>query len=566
FNIYNNTNRKPQNNQLKSETLGISSNLYRKACKKLWKTRISIGNPPALKMDPNLKSYPLLSYVLSRLPSISSRLQSSPSSDTPFDLEQPPPIDAASSSTAPPPIVDQMPHLSHPKVLASMTHAIYDVAQTRSVLQTLGPRPDHESVDMAHHKLAEIDSNLSKSLEELVLSPRPEGVDQAEWRANLADKEQQIRQQAEQEKSMYKSILQLDEMHEAYGKLVKQAEERLVKIYEKAGEVADDSEPVEETNPEVVGILEEAQGKGLERVDLCGRKLRYLPEAFGKISGLLSLNLSGNQLEVIPDSLAGLEKLEELNVSSNLLESLPDSIGLLQNLKILDVSGNKLNALPDSICYCRSLVELDVSFNSLAYLPTNLGNELGNLERLSIYLNKLRYLPNSICKMRSLRFLDVHFNELRGLPNEIGRLTNLEVLNVCSNFSDLTELPETLGDLTNLKELDLSNNQIQALPDTFGRLDNLKKLNLEQNPLVIPPLEVVEQGVDAVKLFMAKRWADKLAEEERKSMIEVNEEEENGWLTRSTTWLKRSVSVVGETVSGYLGTAGPTDPILDEER
>lgn len=419
---------------------------------------------------------------------------------------------------------------------------------------------------MAHHKLAEIDSNLSKSLEELVLSPRPEGVDQAEWRANLADKEQQIRQQAEQEKSMYKSILQLDEMHEAYGKLVKQAEERLVKIYEKAGEVADDSEPVEETNPEVVGILEEAQGKGLERVDLCGRKLRYLPEAFGKISGLLSLNLSGNQLEVIPDSLAGLEKLEELNVSSNLLESLPDSIGLLQNLKILDVSGNKLNALPDSICYCRSLVELDVSFNSLAYLPTNLGNELGNLERLSVYLNKLRSLPNSICKMRSLRFLDAHFNELCGLPNEIGRLTNLEVLNVSSNFSDLTELPESLGELTNLKELDLSNNQIQALPDTFGRLDNLKKLNLEQNPLVIPPLEVVEQGVDAVKLFMAKRWADKLAEEERKSMIEVNEEEENGWLTRSTTWLKRSVSVVGETVSGYLGTAGPTDPILDEER
>ncbi|KAA3460412.1 plant intracellular Ras-group-related LRR protein 9-like [Gossypium australe] len=517
-------------------------------------------------MDPNLKSYPLLSYVLSRLPSISSRLQSSPSSDTHFDLEQPPPIDAASSSTASPPIVDQMPHLSHPKVLASMTHAIYDVAQTRSVLQTLGPRPDHESVDMAHHKLAEIDSNLFKSLEELVLSPRPEGVDQAEWRANLADKEQQIRQQAEQEKSMYKSILQLDEMHEAYGKLVKQAEERLVKIYEKAGEVADDSEPVEETNPEVVGILEEAQGKGLERVDLCGRKLRYLPEAFGKISGLLSLNLSGNQLEVIPDSLAGLEKLEELNVSSNLLESLPDSIGLLQNLKILDVSGNKLNALPDSICYCRSLVELDVSFNSLAYLPTNLGNELGNLERLSIYLNKLRSLPNSICKMRSLRFLDAHFNELRGLPNEIGRLTNLEVLNVCSNFSDLTELPETLGELTNLKELDLSNNQIQALPDTFGRLDNLKKLNLEQNPLVIPPLEVVEQGVDAVKIFMAKRWVDKLAEEERKSMIEVNEEEENGWLTRSTTWLKRSVSVVGETVSGYLGTTGPRDPILDEER
>ncbi|KAE8693161.1 Plant intracellular Ras-group-related LRR protein 9 [Hibiscus syriacus] len=466
-------------------------------------------------MDPHLKSYPLLSYVLSRLPSMSS---SKPHYDPPSDLEQPPP--ASSSSANHPSIVDEMPNLSHPKVLASMTHAIFDVAQTRSVLQTLGPRPDHESVDMARSKLAEINSGLSKSLEELVLSPRPADVDQAEWRAHLAEKEQRIRQEAEKEMSMYKSILQLDEMHEAYEKLVKQAEERLIKIYEKAGEVEESLEQIEETDPEVVGILEEAQGKGLERVDLCGRKLRFLPEAFGKISGLLSFNLSGNQLEVIPDSLAGLQKLEELNVSSNLLESLPDSIGLLQNLKIL----------------------------------------------LSVYLNKLRSLPTSICKMRSLHFLDAHFNELRGLPDEIGRLTNLEVLNVRCNFSDLTELPESLGELTNLKELDISNNQINALPDSFGRLDKLTKLNVDQNPLVVPPKEIVDQGVDAIKMFMAERWVDKLAEEERESMMEVNEVEETGWLTRSASMLKSYASVVGETVSTYLGSAGPRDPVLDEAR
>ena len=113
----------------------------------------------------------------------------------------------------------------------------------------------------------------------------------------MADKDQQIRQQAEKEKSIYKSILQLDEMHEAYGKLLKEAEERLVKICEKAGK-AENSEEVEEVNVEVVRILEEAQGRGLERVNLSGRKLRFLPEAFGKISGLVLLNLSSNQLEV----------------------------------------------------------------------------------------------------------------------------------------------------------------------------------------------------------------------------------------------------------------------------
>ncbi|XVF11157.1 hypothetical protein REPUB_Repub08aG0001800 [Reevesia pubescens] len=518
-------------------------------------------------MDPNPKNYPLLSYIMSRFhsigpPKVASTLNSH--SEPAFDLEQPPP-----SSSKPPQIVDQMPHLSHPEVLASMIHAISDVAQTRSLLQTLGPRPDHESVDMARSKLAEIESSLSKSLEELVLSPRPVEVDRLEWRSHLADKEQHIRQEAEKEKCIYKSILQLDEMHEAYGKLLKEAEERLVKIYEKAGNVAENLEQVdEEVNVEVVGILEEAQGRGLERMDLSGRNLRFLPEAFGKISGLLFLNLSGNQLEVIPDSIAGLEKLEELNLSSNLLESLPDSIGLLQNLKILDVSGNKLNALPDTICHCRSLIELDVSFNSLSYLPTYLGNGLRNLQRLSIHLNKIRSLPTSIGEMSSLRFLDAHFNELRGLPDEIGRLTNLEILNLSSNFTDLRELPDTLGDLTNLKEFDLSNNQIHALPDTFGRLDNLTKLNLEQNPLVIPPSEIVNLGTDAVKTFMAKRWLDILVEEERKCMAEVNEEAQSGWLTRSTSWLKNYVSVVGESVSGYLGAAGgsPRDPYIDEQR
>ena len=166
--------------------------------------------------------------------------------------------------------------------------------------------------------------------------------------------------------------------------------------------------------------------------------------------------------------------------------------------------------------------------------------------------------------MRSLCHLDAHFNELRGLPFAIGRLTNLETLNLSSNFSDLTELPETIGDLTNLRELDLSNNQIQALPDTFGRLDNLIKLNLDQNPLVIPPMEVVNEGVEAVKVFMAKRWLEILVEEEQKSLLEVKEQTQTGWLTRSTSWLGSVVSGVSQSVSGYLGP-GPRDPYLDQQ-
>ena len=208
------------------------------------------------------------------------------------------------------------------------------------------------------------------------------------------------------------------------------------------------------------------------------------------------------------------------------------------------------------------MVELDASFNSITYLPTNIGYELVNLERLLIQLNKIRSLPTSVCEMKSLRYLDAHFNELRGLPLAIGKLTKLEVLNLSSNFSDLTELPDTFGDLTNLRELDLSNNQIHALPDTFGRLDNLTKLNLDQNPLEIPPKEVVNEGVEAVKDFMAKRWLEILMEEEKRCMLEVQEQQQTGWLNRSTSWVKSYVSGVTE----YLASPKSTrDSYLDQQ-
>jgi len=219
----------------------------------------------------------------------------------------------------------------------------------------------------------------------------------------------------------------------------------------------------------------------------------------------------------------------------------------------------------------RSLVELDASFNSLSYLPTNIGFELQNLQKLLIGLNKIRSLPSSICEMKSLRYLDAHFNELHGLPIAIGKLTSLEFLNLSSNFSDLQEIPETFGDLSSLKELDLSNNQIHALPDTFGRLDSLIKLNLEQNPIELPPMEIVNEGVQAIKSYMAKRWIDILAEEERKKTHESEEQGQSGWLTRSISMLKNVPGNVTEYIGSAVSPKTPKTPktprsnFLDQE-
>ncbi|XP_020213883.1 plant intracellular Ras-group-related LRR protein 9 [Cajanus cajan] len=521
-------------------------------------------------MDPHPGTFPILSYVMSRLPSFGPRTPPSASTSTStatatsshshFDIEQPH-SSSASAAASPSAIVGQMPNLADPELLASMTRAISDVSQARSVLKVIGPRPTHEDVDEAKAKMSDLDAHLSRQLEEIVGLPRPPEIEEPRWRAHLAEKEKSCRDSVEKEKRILKSLIHLDQMHDEYEKLLKNAEKRLVKMYEDDGDNANPNDNDTEVKEQVEGILQEAYGKGLERVDLSEKRLKYLPEAFGRIPTLVVLHASTNQLSVIPDSITGLQNLEDLNLSNNALESLPDSIGLLQKLKFLNVSGNKLTALPDSISQCKSLVELDASFNSLTYLPTNIGYELHSLQKLMIHLNKIRSLPSSVCEMKSLRYLDAHFNELNGLPIAIGKLTNLEVMNLSSNFSDLKQLPETFGDLINLKDLDLSNNQIHALPDTFGRLDNLTKLNLEQNPLEVPPMEIVNQGVQAVKSFMVQRLIDILAEEERKSANEL-QEQENGWLTRSTSWLKTVSENVSEMI---MSPKTPKEAFLNQQ-
>lgn len=245
-------------------------------------------------MDPNPRTFPILSYVMSRLPSLTSKTPT-PTDIELFDIEQPhsPPHSQ---------IVSQMPNLTDPQLLASMGRAISDVCQARSVLNLIGHRPTHEEVDHAKAKLLQIEAQLSRQLEGIVLLARPPEIEIHGWRAHQAEKEKQCREEAEKEKRVWKSLLQLDEMHEAYEKLLKDSEKRLVTMYESAGDGDGDGDVVggggDEVNEEVVGILQEAYGKGMERIDLSNRKLKLLPEAFGRVPGLLVLDVSANQLLV----------------------------------------------------------------------------------------------------------------------------------------------------------------------------------------------------------------------------------------------------------------------------
>ncbi|KAI4342528.1 hypothetical protein MLD38_027148 [Melastoma candidum] len=243
-------------------------------------------------MDPNPNSHPILSYVMSRLPSIGSRFTppASASAMAAFDIEQP-------AAPSPSPLTSV--HVSDPNLFSSMANAVTTVYQTRSILQTLGPRPDHESIDLARSKLSEIDADLSKKLEETALLSRPPHIDRNEWRVHLAERESELRKAAEREKRQWKATIDLDELHRVYEGMVKEAEEKLVKLYEGRGGEEDGNETddeVVEVSEDVIGVLQKG---AMERVQLNGRSLRVLPDAFGSIKGLLYLDVSNNQLAVI---------------------------------------------------------------------------------------------------------------------------------------------------------------------------------------------------------------------------------------------------------------------------
>lgn len=210
--------------------------------------------------------------------------------------------------------------------------------------------------------------------------------------------------------------------------------------------------------------------------------------------------------QTIPESLtARLLNLVVFDVHSNQLKVLPNSIGCLSKLKVLNVSGNLIETLPKTIEDCRALEELTANFNKLIKLPETIGFELTNLKKLAVNSNKLAFLPYSTSHMTSLQVLDARLNCLRSLPDGLENLIRLEVLNVSQNFQYLESLPYSIGLLVSLVELDISYNKITILPDSMGCLTKLRKLRVEGNPLVRPPMEVVEQSVEAVREYLSAR-------------------------------------------------------------
>lgn len=263
------------------------------------------------------------------------------------------------------------------------------------------------------------------------------------------------------------------------------------------------------------------QLQNLKSLDLRQNQLTSLPESITRLQNLMSLGLSLNHLTSLPESITLLQSLEALYLSLNQLTSLPKSITRLQNLRTLVLTGNGFTSLPEPVTKLQNLTTLVLTGNRFTSLPDSTaklqnlttlvltGNRfvslpepiarLGNLTSLDLSHNQLTSLSDSIAKLQNLTALNLTDNQLTNLPQAITKLHNLTALNASHN--QLTRLPESITRLQNLASLDLRHNLLNSMPASITLLQNLTSLDLTDNQLAIPPQEVAEKGIKAIREY-----------------------------------------------------------------
>jgi Leucine-rich repeat (LRR) protein len=210
----------------------------------------------------------------------------------------------------------------------------------------------------------------------------------------------------------------------------------------------------------------EAFDLSLDREKCLFKPILELPNEIFKLSHLKRLHLDGNKIQSLPDILGqNLINLEILTASNNRLTKLPDTLSDMKKLASIHLSNNRLMEFPLVLCQIESLVFLDISSNQIEALPDQIGN-LQNLQSLLMNHNKIQMLPDSIGYLVNLKTLWFGYNHIAKLPNEI----------------------------VNLKKLEWN----------FQKYDSSLSTIFSNNPINDPPIEILEQGFNAIVNYFLK--------------------------------------------------------------
>ena len=91
-------------------------------------------------------------------------------------------------------------------------------------------------------------------------------------------------------------------------------------------------------------------------------------------------------------------------------------------------------------------------------------------------------------------------NSIEGIAGSCPSLKKIE-----ARHCTFTALPDNIGEqLPHLEVLEFESNRITALPRSIVKLQNLRTLNMRGNPLKTPPIEVANQGIDAILRYLGE--------------------------------------------------------------
>ncbi|MBN2315257.1 MAG: leucine-rich repeat domain-containing protein [Sedimentisphaerales bacterium] len=287
---------------------------------------------------------------------------------------------------------------------------------------------------------------------------------------------------------------------------------------------------------DIIRRLEKKIGKKLERLEENGfskANHAYFIDDYGNITELIligsfitnisflkrlryltKLNLSANLITNI-SFLKGLTNLTELNLGYNGLSDISPLQGL-KNLSILSLYHNNTTDL-SPLQGLKNLTELYLWNNQLTDLSPLEG--LTNLTELNLPTNNITDL-SPLRDLKNLKNLDLAGNEITDL-SPLQDLKNLKNLNLAWN--EITDISPLRGP-KNLTKLDLRTNRIKRFPPElleFGmqvvwESASGKGINLCGNPLESPPVEIVEQGMKAIREYFKS-----LGKEEKKLLNEM---------------------------------------------
>ncbi|XP_034040299.1 LOW QUALITY PROTEIN: leucine-rich repeat-containing protein 40-like [Thalassophryne amazonica] len=128
-------------------------------------------------------------------------------------------------------------------------------------------------------------------------------------------------------------------------------------------------------------------------------------------------------------------------------------------------------------------------------------------ETLFMIRIQLKRVPPNILTNRTLKHLYLEGNQISSLPESLfTSLPRLLWLDLRNN--KITSLPAEIGLHRCLRTLLLEGNLISALPRELGNVMSLKALNLRYCPIVFPPRDVLQQGLQAILQYLRAAIAE----------------------------------------------------------